>query len=67
MDVTYCYARGDGPAQREQLIRQRYYRLDELLGLLTEAGLGVQKLAGSFAGGPLTIQSSRLVVTAVRL
>jgi SAM-dependent methyltransferase len=66
LDVTYTYAPSGRGSPRVQCIRQRYYRVPELISLLSGAGLRVRALHGSFSGSRLTKDSSRVVVTAVR-
>jgi SAM-dependent methyltransferase len=67
LNVTYRYVSERNAAIREQVIRQRYYRISELLALLTETGFSVEKLAGGFAGGRFTPDSSRIVISAARV
>lgn len=66
LDVTYTYAPSGRGAPRVQVIRQRYYRVAELVSLLSDSGFRVRGLHGSFSGSRLTRDSSRVVVTAVR-
>jgi SAM-dependent methyltransferase len=67
LDVTYTYVPDGRAAPRTQLIRQRYYLVDELIGLLTGSGFQVQSLRGNFSGSPFNKRADRLVVTARRL
>jgi hypothetical protein len=67
LDVTYTYAPDGRAAPRTQLIRQRYYLVDELRQLLSDCGFQAPALRGNFSGSPFTAQSNRLVVTAQRL
>lgn len=64
LDVTYRYVPEDGGKPRSQLLRQRYYRVAEVVALLADAGLRVQTLSGGFSGTALTPGSSHVVVTA---
>ena len=66
LDVTYTYAPEGRAAPRTQLIRQRYYLVDELRQLLNDCGFEAPVLRGNFSGSPFTAQSNRLVVTALR-
>lgn len=65
LDVTYTYAPEGRAAPRTQLIRQRYYLLDELVSLLTGCGFEIQSLRSNFSGAPFTLRSNRLVLTAL--
>jgi SAM-dependent methyltransferase len=67
LDVTYTYAAGGRAAPRKQILRQRYYLVDELVALLSVGGFRVQALCSNFSGSPFTGRSSRVVVTALRL
>jgi SAM-dependent methyltransferase len=66
LDVTYTYAPSGRALPRVQCIRQRYYRVSELVSLLTDSGFRVRSLHGTFSGSRLSKDSSRVVVTAVR-
>jgi SAM-dependent methyltransferase len=66
LDVTYTYAPDGHAAPRTQLIRQRYYLVEELTQLLTSCGFQVQALRSNFSGSTFSKHSNRLVVTAVR-
>jgi SAM-dependent methyltransferase len=66
LDVSYTYAAEGRAAPRTQLIRQRYYLVDELRQLLDDSGFHAPVLRGSFSGSPYTTRSNRLVVTALR-
>jgi SAM-dependent methyltransferase len=67
LDVTYRYTSTGRAAPRVQVLRQRYYRVAELVSLLTAAGFRIRGLHGSFSGSRLSEQSNRVVVTAERL
>jgi SAM-dependent methyltransferase len=63
LDVTYTYVPARGAA-RSQVVRQRYYRSSELVGMLERAGLRVRSKHGNFARGRFREQAARLVLTA---
>ncbi len=65
LDVTYTYAPDGRGAPRTQLIRQRYYLVDELIKLLTACGFEIQTMRCNFSGSLFTPRSHRLVVTAL--
>jgi SAM-dependent methyltransferase len=66
LDVTYTYAPDGRAAPRAQVIRQRYYLVEELEELLTSCGFEIRALRSNFSGSPFIRRSSnRLVVTAI--
>jgi SAM-dependent methyltransferase len=66
LDVTYTYVPDGRATPRTQLIRQRYYLVDELRQLLKECGFQAPVLRGNFSGSPFTAESNRVVITALR-
>jgi len=64
LDVTYTYVPSGAGKARQQTLRQRYYRSEQLLSLLERAGFVVVSKRGSFAGTRFGARSPRLVVTA---
>lgn len=64
LDVTYTYRPSGTGKAREQTVSQRYYRSEQLLEALSEAGFHVLTKRGSFAGTRFGPRSPRLVVTA---
>jgi SAM-dependent methyltransferase len=64
LDVTYRYVPSGRAAPRSQVVRQRYYRSNELQALLEQSGFVVQTKLGSFGGGRFNERATRLIVTA---
>jgi SAM-dependent methyltransferase len=66
LDVSYTYVASGRDTPRQQVIRQRYYRVSELEELLAGAGFRIQTWDGNFSGSRFSKRSNRLVVSAVR-
>jgi SAM-dependent methyltransferase len=64
LDVTYTYVPSGRAARRRQVVKQRYYRSDELFALLAKCGFALQAKLGSFAGARFSERATRLVVVA---
>lgn len=64
LDVTYTYVPSGRAARRSQVVRQRYYRSQELLALLAKSGFAVQSKHGNFAGARFNERAARLVLVA---
>jgi SAM-dependent methyltransferase len=64
LDVTYTYFPRGGGAARKQTLAQRFYRSEQLLSLLDDAGFEVTSQKGGFDGSRFGRRSPRLVVCA---
>lgn len=63
IDVTYRFLTASGEAI-EDVIRQRFLRLDEIATLAADAGLALIEIAGGFRGEPVDDEAEALVFVA---
>jgi SAM-dependent methyltransferase len=64
IDATYLHVRVGAEEAIEGLLRQRYVLAEQLRGHLSAAGLELVELHGDFEGGPYTVESELMIVSA---